>query len=104
MTVLEDMIPILVDLSSKKTTGIVNLTNPGTIEHNEILQMYKELVDPNFTWNNFTLEEQSQVLLSQRSNNELDATKLKQLAPQVKDIKTSVRELLLNWDKSYLKQ
>jgi 3,5-epimerase/4-reductase len=104
MTVLEDMIPILVDLSGKKTTGIVNLTNPGTIEHNEILQMYKELVDPNFTWNNFTLEEQSKVLLSQRSNNELDPNKLIQLAPNVKDIKTSVRELLKNWNNSYLKQ
>lgn len=104
MTVLEDMIPVLVDLAKQKTTGIVNLTNPGTIEHNEILQMYKEYVDPNFTWNNFNLEEQSKVLLSERSNNELDATKLKQLAPNVKDIKTSVRELLQNWGKTYLNQ
>ena len=104
MTVLEDMIPILVELTKEKKTGTVNLTNPGTIEHNEILQMYKELVDPNFTWNNFTLEEQSQILLSERSNNELDANKLKKLCPQVKDIKTSVRELLQNWNNSYLKQ
>ena len=104
MTVLEDMIPLLVDLSTKKKTGTVNLTNPGTIEHNEILKMYKELVDPNFTWNNFTLEEQSQILLSERSNNELDTTLLKELAPNVKDIKTSVRELLQNWNNSYLKQ
>ena len=104
MTVMEDMIPILVQLTREKKTGTVNLTNPGTIEHNEILQMYKEFVDPSFTWNNFTLEEQSQILLSERSNNELDATYLKQLCPQVKDIKTSVRELLLNWGQSYLKQ
>lgn len=104
MTVLEDMIPVLVELTRTKHTGTVNLTNPGTIEHNEILQMYKELVDPTFTWNNFTLEEQSQILLSERSNNELDATLLKQLSPTVKDIKTSVRELLLNWNNSYLKQ
>jgi hypothetical protein len=104
MTVMEDMIPVLVELSREKKTGTVNLTNPGTIEHNEILQMYKELVDPNFTWNNFTLEEQSQILLSERSNNELDSTYLKQLVPNVKDIKTSVRELLQNWNNSYLKQ
>lgn len=50
MTVLPDMIPIIVDLAEKKITGTVNLTNPGLISHNEILQMYKELVDPNFTW------------------------------------------------------
>jgi len=102
MTVLEDMIPILVSLATKKVTGTVNLTNPGTIEHNEILEMYKELVDPSFTWQNFTLEEQSKILLSERSNNELDCTLLKTLYPNVKDIKTSVRDLLINWDSSYL--
>lgn len=102
MTVLEDMIPVLVDLAKDKTTGTVNLTNPGTIEHNEILQMYKEYVDPDFKWNNFTLEEQSQILLSERSNNELDAKLLKMLSPNVKDIKTSVKDLLQNWGKSYL--
>jgi 3,5-epimerase/4-reductase len=102
MTVLEDMIPILVSLATKKVTGTVNLTNPGTIEHNEILEMYKELVDPSFTWKNFTLEEQSKILLSERSNNELDCTLLKTLSPNVKDIKTSIRDLFVNWDNSYL--
>ena len=102
MTVLEDMIPILVSLATKKITGTVNLTNPGTISHNQILEMYKELVDPSFTWKNFTLEEQSKILLSERSNNELDNTLLKTLYPNVKDIKTSVRDLLINWDSSYL--
>jgi 3,5-epimerase/4-reductase len=102
MTVLEDLIPILVSLATKKVTGTVNLTNPGTISHNEILEMYRELVDPSFTWKNFTLEEQSKILLSERSNNELDNTLLKTLYPHVKDIKKSVRDLLGNWDSSYL--
>jgi 3,5-epimerase/4-reductase len=102
MTVLEDMIPILVSLATNKVTGTVNLTNPGTIEHNQILEMYKELVDPSFTWNNFTSEEQSKILLSERSNNQLDNTLLKILYPDVKDIKSSVRELLVNWNSSYL--
>ena len=31
MTVLEDMIPLLVDLAKGKTVGTVNLTNPGKI-------------------------------------------------------------------------
>jgi 3,5-epimerase/4-reductase len=102
MTVLEDMIPLLVDLAKDKITGTVNLTNPGTIEHNEILEMYKKYVDAEFTWKNFTLEEQSKILLSERSNNELDNTLLKQLCPGIKDIKTSVEEILKNWGKSYL--
>jgi len=103
MTVLEDMIPVLVSLSKEKTTGTINLTNPGTIEHNEILQMYKDYVDPTFVWNNFSIEEQSKILLSERSNNELDSTLLKKFYPQIKDIKTSCKDLLGNWGKSYLK-
>ena len=102
MTVLEDMIPLLVELARRKTTGTINLTNPGTIEHNEILQMYQEFVDPNFTWSNFTEEEQSKILLAGRSNNELNTTLLQSLAPEIQDIKTRMRRLFQQWNKSYL--
>ena len=78
----------------KRTTGTVNLTNPGLISHNEILEMYRELVDPNFTWKNFSLEEQSEILDSARSNNYLDTTKLEQLYPEVMNIKESIRKCL----------
>jgi nucleoside-diphosphate-sugar epimerase len=98
MTVLDDMIPVLVKLASEKKTGTVNLTNPGTIEHNEILEMYKKYVDPAFEWKNFSLQEQSTILLAERSNNELDTTYLKQLCPDVKDIKTSVEDLMKAWN------
>ena len=33
-----------IDMSCKKVTGTVNLTNPGLVSHNEILEMYKEIV------------------------------------------------------------
>lgn len=102
MTVLEDMIPITIDLAKKKITGTINLTNPGVIEHNEILELYKKYVDSTFIWKNFTIEEQNNVLLSERSNNHLDTTKLESLYPEIKNIKTSVEELMKKWDKSYL--
>lgn len=38
-----------------------SFTNPGAISHNEILQLYKDHVDPEFSWENFTLEEQAKV-------------------------------------------
>lgn len=91
MTVLDELLPILVDMAFKKVTGTINLTNPGTITHNEILEMYKEIVDPTFTWQNFTLEEQAQILAAGRSNNYLDTTRLESLYPNVMMIKDSVR-------------
>lgn len=97
MTVMDDMLPILVDMIMKNTTGTINLVNPGVIEHNEILQMYKEIVDPNFTWENFTIEEQNEILLSERSNNHLDTSLLEKLYPDVKNIKDAVRGVLAKY-------
>lgn len=97
MTVLPDMIPILIQLAADKKTGTLNLTNPGVISHNEILSLYKQHVDPSFEWKNFTLEEQAKILLSERSNNELDAGHLKDLVPSIKNIKESVEDLFKAW-------
>jgi 3,5-epimerase/4-reductase len=41
-----------------------------------VLAAYKKHVDPDYTWSNFTLEEQSKVIVAARSNNTLDHAKL----------------------------
>mgnify|MGYP005628679523 CR=1 FL=1 len=99
MTVLPELLPHLVDLMKKQIVGTINFTNPGLISHNEILEMYKNIVDTNFIWKNFTLEEQSDILDSGRSNNYLDTSKLKILCPGVKNIKDSIRDILENYKK-----
>ena len=104
MTVLEDMLPVMIDLALKKTTGTINLTNPGTVEHNEILELYQKYVDPTFLWENFTQEEQAKILLSGRSNNELDTTELQRLYPDLLPIRERVELLFQNWNKSELAQ
>jgi dTDP-4-dehydrorhamnose reductase len=94
MTVLPELLPIMVDMSVNKRVGTINLTNPGVISHNEILEMYREIIDPNFTWVNFTLEEQAKILASGRSNNHLDTDRLREWYPNVKSIHESVRDTL----------
>jgi len=94
MTVLNELLPLMLELTLRKEVGTVNLTNPGLITHNEILEMYKEIVDPSFTWENFTQEEQNTILLSKRSNNCLDTCVLQDFFPQVKTIQESVRDML----------
>ena len=95
MTVLPELLPIMIDMAcNRNMTGTINLTNPGLISHNEILEMYKEIVDPDFVWKNFTIEEQNEILAAGRSNNYLDTSKLEYLYPNVKNIKISVRECL----------
>jgi 3,5-epimerase/4-reductase len=97
MTVLPDLIPAMIDMIKRNITGTVNLTNPGLISHNEILEMYKEIVDPNFTWTNMSIEEQNNLLAAGRSNNYLDVSILQKHCPYVKHIKEAVRDCLIKY-------
>ena len=99
MTVLPELLPFVLRMMEQKITGTMNLTNPGLISHNEILHMYKEIVDPCFSWENFTQEEQRKILASDRSNNYLDTTRLQQLFPEVRNIKDAVKDCLLRYIK-----
>ena len=97
MTVLPELLPLVLDMMKHNITGTMNLTNPGTISHNEILDMYRELVDPEFTWQNFTEIEQRAILDSDRSNNHLDTRLLESLYPDILSIKDAVRKCLMTY-------
>ena len=99
MTCLPDFFPIILDLITKNNTGTYNLTNPGLISHNDILEMYKEIVDNDFKWNNFSMEDQNNILAGKRSNNYLDTGKIEELYPDLLNIKDSVKNILKNYIK-----
>jgi dTDP-glucose 4,6-dehydratase len=97
MTVLPELLPFVVDMMKRDLTGTINLTNPGLISHNEILEMYRDIVDPNFTWKNFSQEEQRKILAADRSNNFLETGLLESLYPNVNHIKDAVRHSLIEY-------
>ena len=78
-SILHDLLPVFIALAEHGEIGVLNCTNPGAISHNEVLELYKEIVDPAFTWQNFSLEEQGKVVKADRSNCELDSSKLMNL-------------------------
>lgn len=90
MTVLDELLPMAIRMARKNLRGIWNFTNPGVISHNEILQLYSDYIDPQFKWENFSLEEQAKVIVAPRSNNEMDASKLKQEFPGLLSIRDSI--------------
>ena len=100
MSVLPELLPIVLNMMQNDIVGTVNLTNPGVINHNEILEMYKEIVDPEFKWINFSEEEQRKILASDRSNNCLDTTRLESLYPTINNIKEAVRNCLIQYKKN----
>ena len=95
MTVLDDLLPFAIKMAKNKVTGTINLTNPGLISHNEILEMYRDIIDPAFVWKNFSKEDQDKILAGGRSNNCLDTTKLLSMFPEIDHIKTSVKKTIL---------
>ena len=100
MSVLPELLPILFSMMKMKETGTINFTNPGTITHNEILEMYAQYVDPSFTWNNFSIEEQDKVIDSKRSNNRLD-TSLLERKYYIAPIKESLIHMFKYWGMPY---
>jgi len=95
MSVLPDLIPIMYKMMLDNELGTYNFTNPGTISHNDILTMYKELVDETFTWTNITIEEQDTILMSKRSNNQLNTDKLESKY-NISNIKDSIKIIFDN--------
>ncbi|MBA0853880.1 hypothetical protein Goshw_023263 [Gossypium schwendimanii] len=90
MTILDELLPMSIEMAKKNLRGIWNFKNPEVVSHNEILEMYKTYIDPKFKWMNFTLEEQAKVIITPRSNNKMDASKLKKEFLELLPIKESL--------------
>jgi 3,5-epimerase/4-reductase len=95
MTIIPDFIPIIFDMIKNKKTGSFNLVNPGIISHNEILEIYKEIINPSHSWKNISISQQNELLKSKRTINHLDNSKILSLYPNIPDIKTSVRNCII---------
>lgn len=76
ITILPELLPISLELTQDGITGVYNFCNVGAVSHNEILGAYRDIVDSNYVWKNFTVFEQAQVIKADRSNCELDVSKL----------------------------
>jgi 3,5-epimerase/4-reductase len=90
LTVLEDLWPVAIDMTLKERKGNYNFVNPGTICHNEILDLYKLYIDPTFEYQIFSVPEQIKILNSGRSNSELSTKKLLAEYPNIHHIKDSL--------------
>jgi dTDP-4-dehydrorhamnose reductase/2-polyprenyl-3-methyl-5-hydroxy-6-metoxy-1,4-benzoquinol methylase len=75
ISILDDIIPILIDLIIKKTIGTYNLTNPGYINLLDLKIMCKEYIDINLKINEIS-EKDHNSLIGIRSHNIFDTSKI----------------------------
>ena len=99
ITVLPNLLPIILKMMKGDVTGTINLTNPGTITHNRILELYKKHVSPEFKWETMTIQEQDKLLAARRSNNALDTSTIESLYPEILNAEEAVEMVLKNWNK-----
>ena len=93
MSVLPNLLLLIPQMIERRIVGRLNFVNPNPISHNEILDMYREIVDPSFTYTNFDLEEHDKVVVAKRSNNTLATDRIVSLfGDDVKDAHMAVRE------------
>ena len=78
MTVVDDLLKVAEILMSKNKTGIYNIVNSGPMSHKEILDLYKEIIDPNFAYEIISVEELHKITKAERSNCVLNNDKLSQ--------------------------
>lgn len=100
MAIIDDVLPAIITLTVRKKTGIYNLVNPGTISHDEIMQLYKQYIDPHHTYEIASEEEVNKALKVPRSNCALDTTKLLQECPDIPPIKQSIIKLFERMQKN----
>ncbi len=94
VTVVSDMIKVFRQLLEKKSPGIFHATNPGSITHKEIIELYKQYVDPKFICEWITESElvDCGLALKLRSNNIMRSYNLEKIGIKMRPIKEAVEE------------
>ncbi len=96
VTVVEDLILVMRQLLEKKATGIFHVTNPGTLNWREIIDLYEKYVDPNHT--NEWITEGDLVVCGlaakKRSNNFLQSKNLEKFGIKMRHVKEAIEDTM----------
>lgn len=99
VTIVDDMVQVFYQLMNKKAAGIFHVTNPGTLKHREIIELYKEMVDPSHSneWiRNEDLVQQG-LATKGRSNNFLSSENLAKVGIEMREVHVAMRDTLTKY-------
>lgn len=102
ITSLTDFLDATRQLIDRRATGIYNMVNEGTISPYRIMELYREVVDPNHSFEHLPLPAQAGVTKVGRSNCVLSTKKLQGEGIRVRPIEEAVRLALLEYKKTAL--
>lgn len=99
VTVIDDLVAVIGGLVERRATGIFHATNPGTLTHRALLEMYRELVAPSHECSFITPEElvTTGLAVAARSNCILASERLAALGLSLRPIDVALREAMRSY-------
>mgnify|MGYP001568329408 CR=1 FL=1 len=101
ITAVPDILNSLGILIEKRKVGVYNATNPGLISLVEIMQMYKEIVDPLHEFEIISNEELNKLLLKRKADGILDTSKIAREGIIMPNIHDAVKSCLIDYKKHF---
>lgn len=99
ITYVPHMLKAAVKLIEMRETGTFNVVNPGTMSPYRLMTMYKEMVDPDHTFERLTPEQMGTVAKAGRSNCVISIKKLESRGITMPPVEQAVREALAEFAK-----
>lgn len=99
VTVIPDLIDACYQLVHKRGTGIFHATNPGTMRHRDLINLYREYVDPRHTceWIREDDLVTKGLASKKRSNNILQSDRLRELGIEMRPIDVALRDTMMKY-------
>lgn len=94
VTVMEDFMPFLERVIEKRVVGVLNAVNPGAYEHRDLLELYKEVVDPSREFEYIGLEAFAGMTKAGRSNCVLSTAKCEALGIAMPPVSESLKKVV----------
>ncbi len=94
VTIMEDFMPFVERVIEKRVTGVLNAVNPGVYEHKDLLEKYREIVDPSRSFEYIGLDEFEGMTIAKRSNCVLSTANSDKLAISMPNMQDSLSKIL----------
>jgi dTDP-4-dehydrorhamnose reductase len=102
VTVVSDLVLVVKQLVEKRAVGVFHVTNPGTMRHQRLLSLYRELVEPTHRYELISETEllSSGLVVKQRSNCILSSQNLQRLGISMRPIDEALQDTMRQYAKN----
>ncbi|HVM91097.1 MAG TPA: sugar phosphate nucleotidyltransferase [Verrucomicrobiae bacterium] len=99
VTIIPDLVDACRQLIEKRGTGIFHTVNPGVMRHRELLDLYREYVDPAHHTEWIREEEllAKGLVTKKRSNNIMQSRRLQELGIEMRPIDVALRDTMIRY-------